>query len=93
LFFPNSDGNFRHPSQLYEAFLEGILLLIIMYFASKKLNRRGYNISIFLIFYSLFRIICEIFREPDFHIGFVISSFTMGQLLSIPMLLLGYIFI
>ena len=93
IIFPNSDGEPRHPSQLYEAMLEGVTLLIIMHFASKKIGRRGYNIGIFLTFYAIFRIFCEFFREPDFHIGFVVASLTMGQLLSIPMLLLGFYFI
>lgn len=91
--FPNSDGEVRHPSQLYEAFFEGLVLLIIMYFASKNINtRRGFQIGVFLIFYSIFRIFCEFFREPDFHIGFIAGSFTMGQLLSIPLLIVGLFF-
>lgn len=89
MIFPDSDGLLRHPSQLYEALLEGLLLLAIMHFVSKKIHKTGYNIGMFLIFYSLFRIFCEFFREPDLHIGFVISDITMGQLLSIPTLLLG----
>jgi len=92
IIFPDSDGLPRHPSQIYEASLEGLLLLVIMYFASKKIHNRCYNIGIFLIFYSVFRIVCEFFREPDMHIGFIISEFTMGQLLSIPTLLLGIYF-
>ncbi len=90
--FPESDGQPRHPSQLYEAFLEGIVLLIIMYFASKKIKQTNYTTGVFLIFYSLFRILCEFFREPDFHIGFVVSTFSMGQLLSLPTLFLGIYF-
>lgn len=90
--FPNSDGEARHPSQLYEALLEGLLLLIIMHFASRKIERKGYCLGISLIFYSIFRIFCEIFREPDFHIGFIAGSFTMGQLLSVPLLIAGIFF-
>ena len=92
MIFPESDGKPRHPSQLYEAFLEGVILQIIMYIASKKINNRGLTIGVFLIFYSSFRIICEFFREPDLHLGFVISAFSMGQLLSVPMFLLGMYF-
>ncbi len=92
MIFPDSDGLPRHPSQLYEASLEGVLLLLIMYFASKKLHKTGYNIGVFLIFYSSFRIFCEFFREPDIQIGFVVSGITMGQLLSIPTLILGTYF-
>lgn len=92
MIFPNSDGEPRHPSQLYEAFFEGFLLLVVMRYFSKHINIRGYNIGIFLSFYAIFRIFCEFFREPDFHIGFVFASFTMGQILSIPLLLLGIYF-
>jgi phosphatidylglycerol:prolipoprotein diacylglycerol transferase len=92
MIFPDSDGLPRHPSQLYEAALEGLLLLAIMYFTSKKLYKTGYNIGVFLILYSGFRIFCEYFREPDIQIGFVISGITMGQILSIPTLLLGAYF-
>jgi len=92
MIFPYSDGAPRHPSQLYEAFLEGFVLLIIMYFASRNINRRYYNIGIFLVFYSLFRILCEFFREPDFHIGYIAGAITMGQLLSVPLLILGIFF-
>lgn len=92
IIFPNSDGMPRHPSQLYEAFSEGLILLIIMHFASRKISHRGYNMGIFLIFYSIFRIICEFFREPDFQIGFIAGSFTMGQLLSLPLLITGLFF-
>jgi phosphatidylglycerol:prolipoprotein diacylglycerol transferase len=92
MIFPNSDGLPRHPSQLYEASLEGLLLLAIMYFSSKKIYKTGYNIGMFLILYSLFRIFCEYFREPDLHIGFVVSDITMGQLLSVPTLILGIYF-
>lgn len=92
IIFPYSDGEPRHPSQLYEAFLEGFVLLIIMYFTSKRIHRKGYSLGIALIFYSIFRMFCELFREPDFHIGFIAGSFTMGQILSIPLLLTGLFF-
>jgi phosphatidylglycerol:prolipoprotein diacylglycerol transferase len=92
MIFPNSDGETRHPSQIYEALLEGLLLLLIMKFVSRKIHIRGYNIGAFVSFYAIFRIICEFFREPDFHIGFIFGSITMGQILSIPMLLLGIYF-
>ena len=90
--FPRSDSEPRHPSQLYEAILEGAILLLIMRFASKKLNNRGFCLGVSLIFYSIFRIFCEFFREPDFHIGFIAGSFTMGQLLSVPLLIVGLFF-
>ncbi len=90
--FPASDLQVRHPSQLYEAILEGIILFLILSFSTfkyKTIKIPGLNFSIFLIFYSIFRIIMELFREPDLHIGFVFYNFTMGQILSLPMLLLG----
>lgn len=89
--FPGSDMIPRHPSQLYEAFLEGLCIFIIMFCNRKKLIRRGYISGLFLICYSIFRIFAECFREPDIQIGFLIEKLTMGQLLSIPMLLFGII--
>jgi phosphatidylglycerol---prolipoprotein diacylglyceryl transferase len=90
--FPYSDGRPRHPSQLYEAFLEGFVLFFIMFYAAWKLQllgKKGYLSGLFLIFYALFRTIVEFFREPDIQIGFVAGGFTMGQLLCLPMLLVG----
>lgn len=87
--FPGSDMLPRHPSQLYEAFLEGICLFFIMFYNRSNLNNRGYNSGVFLICYSIFRIFAECFREPDIQIGFLFDMVTMGQILSLPMLLLG----
>lgn len=90
--FPGSDGLPRHPSQLYEAFLEGFILFCILNLAVFKFNalaRRGLLSGLFLVFYTIFRFIVEFFREPDAQIGFFVGTFTMGQLLSIPMLLSG----
>jgi len=92
IIFPNSDLQPRHPSQLYEAFFEGLVLFCILayfVFRYKSLNKQGLNSGLYLTFYSLFRIIIEIFREPDIQIGFILDSLTMGQILSIPLLLLG----
>ena len=90
--FPDG-GNFgRHPSQIYEAFLEGFLLFILInYLALKKklLFKTGYISSIFLILYSALRIISEIFREPDQHLGYFFDYFSMGTLLSITTLAIG----
>jgi len=83
----------RHPSQIYEAFFEGIILLIAMYLSSRKIKQKGYNTGIFLVLYHVFRICCELFREPDIQLGFIISKMSMGQLLSIPLLILGVYFI
>lgn len=93
--FPNSDGLPRHPSQLYEAFLEGICLFLILYFASKKfeLTKCGMLSGLFLIGYGSFRFVVEFVREPDAQLGFVVSSLSMGQLLCLPMILAGFIII
>lgn len=86
----------RHPSQLYEAFCEGILIFIIINILSFKfgsIKRPGLNTGIFLVLYSIFRIIIENFREPDIHIGFIWSSVTLGQILSVPLLIAGIVLI
>ena len=88
--FPNSDGELRHPSQLYEAFLEGILLFfIIAILKERSIKNSGVLSGWFLVLYSSFRSIVELFREPDEHIGYIGGCFTFGQILSIPLLLLG----
>lgn len=89
--FPNGGPMPRHPSQIYEAILEGIFLFIIVNLTyKKKFSKKGYTSGIFLIFYGVFRIIIEFFREPDGHIGYVIEPFlTIGIILSIPMILFG----
>jgi phosphatidylglycerol:prolipoprotein diacylglycerol transferase len=81
----------RHPSQLYEAFLEGIILFLILgYFFKKNYLRKPGKISaLFLIFYSLFRFFAEYFRFPDPQIGYLILNLTLGQLISAAFLVLG----
>ncbi len=81
----------RHPSQLYEAFFEGIILFFILsYFAKKEyLKNPGLISGMFLIFYSFFRFIIEFFRNPDSHIGYVALNFTLGQFISIIFLIFG----
>jgi len=90
--FPNAGNLPRHPSQLYEAALEGIFLfLIINYLALKKkfLYRAGYISAFFLILYSILRIFSEIFREPDIHLGLLFNYFSMGTLLSLITIIFG----
>lgn len=97
--FPNGGydiyGNLlaRHPSQLYESFLEGFVLFIILCFASLKLKSfkyPGLSTGIFLFFYGLFRIFVEFFRQPDAQLGFLFDNWlTMGMLLSMPLVILG----
>jgi len=90
--FPNA-GNFaRHPSQIYEAILEGLILFfLINYLALKKnfLFKPGYISCFFLILYSLLRLFSENFREPDIHLGYFFSYFSMGTLLSFFTLIAG----
>ena len=94
--FIRVDNLNRHPSQLYEAALEGIVLfLILLYFTRKKyLKIPGLISSLFLIFYSLFRFFVEIFRVPDEQLGYLLFNFTMGQIISFIFLIIGvYLFI
>ena len=90
--FPLIDNVPRHPSQLYESFLEGIILFIILniiYF--RKIVRTGIVSCAFLFFYGIFRYVSEIFREPDTHIGYLVGSFSMGMLLSSLMIIFSII--
>ena len=90
--FPAVDMVSRHPSQLYEAFLEGIVLFFILNtFITKNNYKTGTCSSLFLIFYGLFRILSELFREPDSQIGYLIGIFSMGTILSSLMILIGII--
>jgi phosphatidylglycerol---prolipoprotein diacylglyceryl transferase len=87
--FPNGGPACRHPSQLYEAGLEGVLLLIVLWVLGKKPTPPGTIFWSFIAGYGLCRFVVEFFREPDAHLGFIIGSFSMGQLLSLPMMVLG----
>jgi phosphatidylglycerol:prolipoprotein diacylglycerol transferase len=90
--FPNFDNLPRHPSQLYEAFLEGIMLFVVMNFIMLKKNYKlGNCSSMFLIWYGFFRIFSEFFREPDAQIGYLFNLISMGVFLSIFMILAGTI--
>jgi phosphatidylglycerol:prolipoprotein diacylglycerol transferase len=80
----------RHPSSLYQAFTEGFLLFCILWFVSRKPRPMGQISGLFLVAYGLFRFSTEFFRAPDSHIGFVLfDALSMGQMLSIPMILAG----
>lgn len=88
--FPNAGEHARHPSQLYEFALEGVVLFIILWWYARNPRPRGRVAALFLMLYALMRIGVEFFREPDAHIGFVaLGWLTMGQILSLPLLLLG----
>jgi len=92
--FPNVDSISRHPSQIYEALLEGILLFLMLnLLIFFKRSYSGLVSSLFLIFYGFFRIICEQFREPDSHIGYILNYFTLGSILSIIMIMFGFLFL
>ena len=83
----------RHPSQLYEFFLEGVVLFAILYVVTRKPRSLGLASGTFLIGYGVFRSIVEFFREPDAHLGLYFSFISKGQILSIPMILLGFLII
>jgi phosphatidylglycerol:prolipoprotein diacylglycerol transferase len=91
--FPSSgDGLARHPSQLYEAALEGVVLFLILLWAThvaKLLPRRGMLTGLFLFYYGVFRILVELVREPDFHMPAFPLGLSMGMLLSVPMVVAG----
>lgn len=89
MIFPGAGPYPRHPSQLYEAFLEGVVLFTVLFFLSLKVRLRGALIAVFLLGYGLARFFVEFFREPDAHIGFVFGAFTMGQVLSLFMAAVG----
>jgi phosphatidylglycerol:prolipoprotein diacylglycerol transferase len=90
--FPSIDMLSRHPSQLYEAALEGVLLFLIL---NTFIFRQEYKIGtcsyLFLIYYGVFRIISELFREPDVQLGYFFNLFSMGTILSFFMILTGVI--
>ncbi len=88
--FPNIDNFPRHPSQIYEAILEGLALFIILNVRFFNKNyKTGHCSCLFLIFYGVFRIFSEIFREPDSHIGYILNLFSMGTILSFFMIVAG----
>ncbi len=80
----------RHPSQLYEFALEGIVLFLILWWYTRRPRPLGSVSALFLICYGAFRFVVEFVREPDAHLGFILGPFTMGQLLSVPMVLAGF---
>jgi phosphatidylglycerol:prolipoprotein diacylglycerol transferase len=90
--FPNGGPDPRHPSQLYQAGLEGICLFVLLQVLVRipsLRERRGFLTGAFLAGYGVARSVGELFREPDAHLGFLIGGATMGQLLSLPMVLAG----
>ena len=90
--FPGAGPAPRHPSQLYEAALEGLVLFAVcaaLVFFMRGLEKRGLVGGVFLAGYALARFVAELFRQPDAHLGFLAGGATMGQLLSVPVLIAG----
>ncbi len=89
--FPDAGPLPRHPSQLYEAGLEGLALLVVLHVAVRAggLRRPGLITGLFAIGYGAARIFCEFFREPDPQLGFLFGGATMGMLLSLPLIAIG----
>ncbi|MEJ0015535.1 MAG: prolipoprotein diacylglyceryl transferase [Acetobacteraceae bacterium] len=90
--FPNGGPFPRHPSQLYEALLEGVVLFAVMLVLARRESLRarfGWLTGAFLVGYAIARSVCEFFREPDVFLGYLAGGVTMGQLLCIPMLAAG----
>ena len=87
--FPTGGNVLRHPSQLYQALLEGVLLFVLLWLYARKPRFRGQVAAAFLAGYGLFRFIAEYWREPDSQLGFLSLGLSMGQWLSVPMILAG----
>lgn len=93
MIFPQAqdDGILRHPSQLYQMALEGIVLFVILWWFSSRKRPMGQTSGLFLIGYGTFRFVVEFTREPDSFLGLLTAGLSMGQILSIPMIIVGAI--
>lgn len=93
--FESGGGVLRHPSQLYEALLEGVVLFIILFILSRRVPPRpqGTFLGVFLACYGIFRFLIEFVRVPDAQLGYLIGPITMGQILSLPLVVLGLVLI
>ena len=87
--FPSGGSSPRHPSQIYQAFLEGLLVFILLWILKRRFKIYGLLASCYLIFYGVARFIVEFFREPDTQMGYYLGIFTMGQILCFLMILGG----
>ncbi|TLM68402.1 MAG: prolipoprotein diacylglyceryl transferase [Deltaproteobacteria bacterium] len=87
--FPGAGPEPRHPSQLYQAGLEGAVLFVLLYWLHRRQVRHGVPFFAFFAVYGLFRFLVEFVRQPDAHLGFLWGGATMGQLLSLPMIVFG----
>lgn len=93
--FPTGGDIPRHPSQLYQAALEGLLLLLLLNLAARFMKAEaapGYLSGLFLVGYGLARMVGELYRQPDAQLGYLLGTTTMGQWLSLPMVLIGLVF-
>jgi len=91
--FPGAGAVARHPSQIYEALLEGLALFLIMLWFARTKRPDGFMFGVFMLGYGGFRFLSEFVREPDAQLGFLWGGATMGQVLSIPLILVGVLFI
>ena len=89
MIFPQGGNVSRHPSQLYEAFFEGVLLFAVLWIYKDRKKREGDVFALFLVLYGIFRIFCELFREPDLPYGYILGFLSMGQALSAVMIIVG----
>lgn len=87
--FPGAGPEPRHPSQLYQAFLEGFVLLLLLYWLHRRKATTGVVFFTFFLAYGAFRFLVEFFRQPDAHLGYLWGGATMGQILCLPMILFG----
>ncbi|MDF1487515.1 prolipoprotein diacylglyceryl transferase [Tessaracoccus caeni] len=89
MIFPTGGDVARHPSQLYQALLEGVLLFVLLWLYARKPRYRGQVLGAFFLGYGALRFVGEFFREPDAHLGFLSLGMSMGQWLCVPMILAG----
>ncbi len=89
--FPTGGDVLRHPSQLYQMLLEGLLLFVLLWWYARKPRYRGQIAGAFLAGYGFFRFVAEFWREPDAHLGFLSLGLSMGQWLSLPMIVAGVV--
>ncbi len=87
--FPGAGGMARHPSQIYQFLLEGLLLFVLLWLYARKPRAEGQVGAVFLLGYGFFRFVAEYFREPDAHLGLLSLGMSMGQWLCVPMVLGG----
>jgi len=93
MYFPDDSQNFRHPSQLYEAFGEGLLVFLILWPLRNKEQLRNKFLPIYLILYGTIRFVIEFTREPDPQIGLILGILSMGQILCLAMMVTGFTFL